>query len=131
WTIKQIITRRTSAVAPFSLKVGPGIISANLLAMAINTAIRYINPAASFSHSRFWNRIRIVPFFVRLRIEMPNLVVRHQDQPNPRKHKGAKDAEEERCYPFHNRASRASSSFGLRNVGRLALRPNPSSISPK
>lgn len=129
--IEQIVPRRAAAFAPFPIDVGSGVIGADLLGVTIDTAVRDIDATAAFRHAGLWRWINIGTLFVHLRIEMTDLQIRNQNQTRPRECERAEDPEEKSFYPFHTRASSASSSFGFKKVGTLAVRPRPKSIKPK
>lgn len=126
--LENVIARRAAASSPFPVNVRRGIIGAHLLAVAINAAVSRVNLPATHGHTRFGHGINVSALFVGLRIEVPDLEIRDQGQPHPRKGEGAENSEKE---PFHMWSFTASSSCGLRNVGTLAVRPRPKSIKPK
>jgi hypothetical protein len=90
WSIKEIITWRAAPGAPLALDVGCRVIGAHLLAMAVDAAVRDVNAAASFRHSRTWRWINIRSFLVHLRIEVADLDRWNQSETRPRKHERAK-----------------------------------------
>jgi hypothetical protein len=81
--LKNVIARRTAAVTPPSLDIGPGIIGAYLFAVAIDAAVCHVNARAAFEHSRLRLRIDVGAFLVGLRIEMPDLPIRNHGQSHP------------------------------------------------
>jgi hypothetical protein len=129
--LENVIARRTAAVAPFAIDIGPRVIGADLLAVTINAAVRSVNARAALEHSRLWHWIGIAAFFVGLRIEVPDLPIRNEGQSRPGEREGPKDSQKKRSEAFHKCASEPSASTGLRNVGTVDRRPNPKSISPK
>src|SRR5215470_2466555 len=131
WVLKNVISRRAAAISPFPFDIVSDIIGADLLAMAIDAAVSRINVRAALEHSRLRTRINIRPLFVGLRIETSDLPVRNDRETDPRKRKRAKDSQEKRSESFHQWPPDASASTGLRNVGTVDVRPNPSSIRPK
>jgi hypothetical protein len=84
-----------------ALKVGRGIIGPQLLAVAVNAAVRRINVSPAVGHSGFRHRINVRLLFVRLRIEVPDLVIRDKRQSGPGEGERAEYSKKERCYPFH------------------------------
>jgi hypothetical protein len=61
----------------FSIEVSSSILSAELLAVAINAAVGGVNVATALDHSRLRHWIDIGAFFVGLRIEMSDLQIRN------------------------------------------------------
>src|SRR6059058_140529 len=101
--------------------------------MAIEAAIRDVNAPATLTHSRFRHRINVGTLFVTLRIEVTNLQIGNVSEPKPGKGKGREDSENERSETFHQCAtiSPGSGFTGFKNVGTLAVRPRPRSMSRK
>jgi hypothetical protein len=99
--LENVIARRAATISPFSFDVGRGVIGADLLAVTINAAVRGVNVRAALEHTRLRLRINLGAFFVRLRIEMPDLPVRNNGQSEPRKGERAEDSEKERSESFH------------------------------
>jgi hypothetical protein len=81
--LKNVIARRAAAVTPSSLDIGTGVISAHLLAVAIDTTVCHVNQRAAFEHSGLRLRISVGAFLVGLRIEMPDLPIRNHSQSHP------------------------------------------------
>ena len=84
-TVENVIARCAAAFAPFPFDVRSGVIRADLLAVAIDAAVRGINLSAALGHSGFRHRINIGAFLVHLRIEMADLQVRNEGQTQPMK----------------------------------------------
>ena len=106
-TLKNVIARRATAIAPFSLDIVGDVIGADLLAMAIDAAVCCVNVLAPREHARLRARINIRALFVGFRIEMSDLPRRNDREADPRKRKRAEDSQEERSKAFHNRLSSA------------------------
>src|ERR1019366_9096353 len=128
---ENVIARRAATVTPFAIDIGRDVIRADLLAVAIEAAVRGINMPAALGHSRFRLGINVGTFFVHLRIEMSDLPIRNDGQSYPRKGERPEKSEKEREKCFHKCASLPSDSTGFKNVGTLAVRPNPKSMRPK
>jgi hypothetical protein len=82
-SLKNIIARRAAAVSPFSLDVVGGVISADLLAVTIDAAVRRVNAPASLDHSRLWLGINVGAVLFHLRIEVSDLPIRDHGQSHP------------------------------------------------
>jgi hypothetical protein len=80
---ENVIARRAAAISPFPFDVGCRVVSAHLLAVTINAAVRSVNARAALGHSRLRLRINIRAFFVRLWIEMSDLPIRNNGQSDP------------------------------------------------
>jgi len=143
WPIEDVIARRAAAVTPFwrrtgsgvarAIHIGSGVIGADLFAVTIEATVRDVNAPATLSHSGFRHRINVGAFFVALRIEMTNLQIGNVSEPKPGKGKGREDSKNERSKTFHQCAtiSPGSGFTGFKNVGTLAVRPRPRSMSKK
>jgi hypothetical protein len=143
WPVENVIARRAAAVTPFwsrtgsgvsrAIDIGSGVIGAELFAVAIEATVRDVNASAAFGHSRFWHWINVGAFFVTLRIEMANLQIGNVSEPKPGKGEGREDSKNERSEAFHQCAtiSPGSGFTGFKNVGTLAVRPRPRSMSKK
>ncbi len=94
--LENIIARRATAVAPFSLDIGPRVIGAHLLAMTINAAVCRINMPTALDHSRLRHWINIGAFLVRLRIKVPDLPVWNDRQPHPGERERSEDSKKKR-----------------------------------
>jgi hypothetical protein len=107
WSIEDVIVRCAAAITPLSLDIIGGVIGANLLTVAINAAVRGINPCTALEHSRLWLWINIRSLFIGFRIEMSDLPVRNDREPNPRKGERAEDSHQKRSKALHVRLSSA------------------------
>lgn len=130
-TIENVIAWRAAAVAPFAIDIGSGVVGANLLAVAIDAAIRDINVASAFGHARLRSGIDVGAVLFHLRIEVADLDIRHEDQTEPGKGERPENSQEKWKQTFHAGTSSGSGSSGFKKVGTLAVRPRPRSISPK
>src|SRR5690349_11260821 len=129
--LKNVIAGRAPAITPLALQIAAAVIRPHLLRMAIKATVGCINLRSSRSHPGRRHRVNIRSLFIRLRIEAPDLKIRHDRHSEPRKGEDSKDPKKERLQPFHQCPPPLSPSRGLRKVGTLAVRPNPSSIRPK
>src|SRR4029077_7729848 len=83
WSLENIIARRATAVSPFPFDVVSSVIGADLLAMAINAAVRSVNAATPSGHSRLRLRIGVGAVLFHLRIKMSDLPIRNHGQSYP------------------------------------------------
>jgi hypothetical protein len=75
--LENVIARRAAAVAPFALNIGGRVIGSHLLAVAIDAAVRGVNPRAALDHSRLRHRINIGAFLIGLGVEVADLPIRN------------------------------------------------------
>jgi len=96
WPLENVVAGRAAPVAPFSLNIVCGVISAHLLAVAINAAVRGVNTRAPREHSRLRHWIDIGAFLVRLRIKMSDLPIRNDGQSHPGERERSEDSQKKR-----------------------------------
>jgi hypothetical protein len=95
-TIENVIAWCAAAISPFSFYIICNIIGAHLLAVAINTTVGGVNPRAALEHSRLRLRVNVRSLFIGFRIEMSDLPVRDDGQPEPRKGERAENSKKQR-----------------------------------
>jgi len=96
WPLENVVAGRAAAVAPFALDIVCRVISAHLLAVAIDAAVGSVNARAALDHSRLWHRINICAFLVGLRIEMSDLPIWNYGQSHPGEGKRPEDSQKKR-----------------------------------
>jgi len=96
WPLENVVAGRAAPVAPFSLNIVCGVISAHLLAVAINEAVRGVNMRPALDHSRLRHWINIGAFLVGLRIEVSDLPIRNDGQSHPGESERSEDSQKKR-----------------------------------
>ncbi len=99
--LKNVIARRTPAVAPFALEIGATVIGPHLLGVTIYAAVRGVDLRTAQGHAGRRGGINIGALFVHLRIEAANLKIRHNRHSEPGEGEDAKNSEEKWLEPFH------------------------------